>query len=127
MKFLIGALALAAPALAAAQSMPLRSFLDRATRLEKKGPMALFHRGEINMMMTEMKGASAAVKAERQAAVAAGRPAAYCPPAGSKGVKMGPQQLLAELRTASAGLPATATTTDGFRAMLARRYPCPRG
>jgi hypothetical protein len=113
--------ALSAPA--AAQNMPLHQFVERGTKLEKKGPMALFHKGEINALMTEMKAAGAAVRGERLAAEKAGGKRLFCPP--EKGEPMGTQKLLAELRLASAKLGPKATTTDGMRAMLVKRYPCP--
>ena len=118
------AAALAAPA--AAQNMPLNSFVQRGTALEKKGPMALFHKGEISALMTEMKGASEAVRAERLAAEKAGRKGVYCPPAKGKGQAMGAQKLLAELRAIPAAQARTMTTTDGMRYVVARHYPCPK-
>lgn len=110
---------------AAAQTMPLRAFVERGTKLEKKGPLALFQRGEIRALQTEMAAASRTVRGEREAAAKAGRPGAYCPPPGSTGgVRMGAQQFLKEMRAIAATLPASATTTDGMRTLLARRYPC---
>lgn len=104
--------------------MPLGTFLDRATALEKKGAMALFQRGELRLLQAEMKGASDAVRAERLAAEKAGRKPPFCPPKGQAAVRMSPKQLLSELRAIPAAQARTMTVTDGFRAMLARRYPC---
>lgn len=111
-----------APASAAAQTMPLSQFVQRGTKLEKKGPLALFNRGEINLLMGEMEKAGLAVRAERLAAEKAGRAPLYCPPA--KGQAMGAQKTLAELRLISRQLGPTATTTDGMRALVIKRYPC---
>lgn len=121
---MIGAAMLCWGASAAAQSMPLPTFVARATALEKKGAMALFHRGEIRALQTEMKGATEALKAERQAAEKAGRPPAYCPPRGQASVRMDARQMIAELRAIPAAEARTMTTTDGVRAMLRRRFPC---
>ena len=111
------------PAAASAQTMPLHSFVERGTKLEKKGAMALFSRGEIRALQTEMKGAAAAVRAERLAAEKAGRKPAYCPP--KEAQPMGARTFLAELRKVSATQARSATVTDGLRAMLVKRYPCP--
>jgi hypothetical protein len=120
----VGLLALGSAAAASAQAMPLPTFLERATALEKKGPLALFHRGEINALFTEMKGASDQLKAERLAAEKAGRPAAFCPPAGQKGVSFSSTELLRELRAIPAAQARSMTMTDAMRTVLARRYPC---
>ncbi len=108
---------------AGAQSMPLSTFVQKGTSLEKKGPLALFSRGEIKTLQSEVMAASKILRTERLAAKAAGRKPAYCPP--EKGEPMGAQKLLAELRSISASQPRTATVTDGMRVMLARKYPCP--
>ncbi|GLR48123.1 hypothetical protein [Sphingomonas astaxanthinifaciens] len=118
-------LALASTAsLAAAQSMPLPSFVQRGTALEKKGPLAVFSMGEIRALQDEMKAAAAALRAERLAAEKAGRKPPYCPPKDQKSLAMKPQQVLAELRAIPAAQAKGMTTTDGFRHILARRYPC---
>lgn len=109
---------------AAAQSMPLQNFVQRGTALEKKGPLAVFSMGEIRVLQDEMKAAAAALRAERLAAEKAGRKPPYCPPKDQKSLAMKPQQVLAELRAIPAAQARTMTTTDGFRHILARRYPC---
>lgn len=119
------ALALAVPA-EAAGTMKLHQFVERGTKLEKKGPLALLHRDEIRLLQEEMQAASTKVRNERLAAEKAGRKGAYCPPpGGSGGMQMNAKQLLKELRTISASQPRSATVADGMRVMLARRYPCP--
>lgn len=122
--FLIAVLALGAATSANAQTMPLTSFVERGTALEKKGPLALFSRGEISALQTEMQGANKAVVAEYQLAKKAGRKTAFCPVKGEK-YQLGAQQLLAELRAIPAAQARGMTTTDGMRHLLARRYPCP--
>ena len=122
--FLIAALALGAAGSAAAQTMPLTKFVERGTALEKKGPLALFSRGEISALQTEMQGANKAVVAEYQVAKKAGRKTAFCPVKGEK-YQLGAQQLLAELRAIPAAQARSMTTTDGMRHLLAKRYPCP--
>lgn len=112
----------ATPAMAA--SMTLHQFVARGTALEKKGPMALFHRGEIKALQTEMMSAGKQVREERMAAEKAGRKPTYCPPAEGKGVKMGAQEVLKELRLIAATQPKNATVADGWRAMLVKKFPC---
>jgi hypothetical protein len=111
---------------ASAQNMALTTFVERGTKLEKKGAMALFHRGEIRALQTEMQGASTKLREERLAAERAGRKPAYCPPAnGQQGLRMDPREMLSELRAIPAPKARTMTTADGFRLLLARRFPCP--
>lgn len=119
----LGALfAVATPA--AAQKMPLPAFLDKATSLEKLGPLALLKTNEINALQTEMKGAGAALKAEREAAVKKKQKPAFCPPAGQNSVAMKSTELLGELGAIPAAQARRMTTTDGLRTILVKRYPC---
>ena len=119
----LGALFLVA-APAAAQKMPLPAFLDKATSLEKQGPLALLKMNEINALQTEMKGAGAALKAERDTAAKKKQKTAFCPPAGQNSLSMKSTELLAELRAIPATKARRMTTTDGLRAVLVKRYPC---
>jgi hypothetical protein len=116
------ALGVATPA--AAQKMPLPQFIERATKLEKKGPLALFSRGEIKALQTEMQGANKVVMAEYQSNKKTGAKQAFCPVQGEK-YEIGAQQLIAQLRAIPAGQARTMTTTDGMRHLIAKRFPCP--
>jgi hypothetical protein len=109
---------------ASAQNMPLTSFVERGTKLEKKGPMALFHRGEITALQTEMQAANKVVVAEYKAKKKSGAKQAFCPVKGEK-FQLGAQQLLAQLRAIPAAQARTMTTADGMRHLLAKRFPCP--
>ena len=119
-------LAVAATTPVAAQNMPLPAFVERATKLEKKRPLALFHKGEINALMTEMRGANERLRADRVAAEERGGNPGYCIPKERKGVRVGwgSQELLRELRAIPAAQARTMNTTDGMRVLLAKRYPC---
>lgn len=110
---------------AAAQNMPLSTFVKRGTALEKKGPLALLQQAEIKALQTEMQGASVKVLAEYEANKKAGKKTAFCPVKGEK-YQLGAQQMLAELRAIPAGRASTMTTTDGMRYLLVKRYPCSR-
>lgn len=109
---------------ASAQSMPLTTFVERGTALEKKGALAILSMGEINALQAEMQGAGQALKAEREEAEKGKRRLPYCPPKGQAAVKMEGQQLLAELRAIPVIQARRMTTTDGLRHMLIKRYPC---
>lgn len=122
--FLLAGLGLIAASTASAQSMPLTTFVERGTALEKKGALAILEMGEIKALQAEMQGAGAALRAERLAATKAKRRLAYCPPKQDGAVKMEGQQLLAELRAIPAAQARKMTTTDGLRAILVKRYPC---
>jgi hypothetical protein len=122
-KLLMFVLATAVATPAAAQNMPLPQFLTRATRLESKGPLAVFSRGEIKALQTEMQGANKAVVAEYQTRKASGARQAFCPVKGEK-YQLGVKELLAQLRGIPAAQARSMTTTDAMRHILAKRYPC---
>jgi hypothetical protein len=109
---------------AAAQNMPLPNFVERGTKLETKGPLALFSRGEIKLLQTELQAANKAVIAEYEANKKSGGRQAFCPVKGQK-YQLGAQQLLAQLRAIPAAQARTMTTTDGMRHLIAKRFPCP--
>jgi len=106
-----------------AQNMPLNQFLNRATALEKKGPMALLS-SDMGVLKREMQNSGASLRAERLAAQAAGKKPAFCPPA--KPVGMSPKEILDHMRSIPAAQRARMTTRDGFRSLMVRKYPCPR-
>ena len=109
---------------AGAQNMPLTTFVQKGTALEKKGPLALFSRGEIKLLQTEMQAANKIVVAEYEANKKSGAKQAFCPVKGQK-YQLGAKQLLAELRAIPQARARTMTTTDGMRQLLANRFPCP--
>lgn len=59
--------------------MPLQNFVERGTKLEKKGPLALLSSGEIKLLQTEMQAANKAVIAEYEANKKSGARQAFCP------------------------------------------------
>ena len=78
------AIVIAQPALA--QSMNAEVFHQRAVALQKKGPLALFSRGEIRALMNEGKASGESARAARLAAIQAGKKPRYCPPADVRGM-----------------------------------------
>ncbi len=116
------ALLLAAVPATALQAMPVSQFLSKADALEKKGAMALFS-SDIGVLKKEITDSAAQLKAEREAAVRAGRKPAYCPREGVKG-SLNSKEILTHFRAippARRGM----QVKDGLRSLFARKYPCP--
>lgn len=121
-KLLLAALVAALPVTeVSAQNMPLSQFLSRATALEKKGAMALFS-GDMALLKKEMAASAKTLRAERLAAQAAGRKPAFCPPEKQSGLSV--EEILGHFRSIPEGQRARMSTKDGFRNLLARKYPC---
>ena len=106
-----------------AQSMPVPQFLAKADALKKKGPLALFS-GDLNLLKKEVTESAKLLRAERLAATAAGRKAAYCPPEGA-GSSLGADDVLGHFRSIPAALAAKMRVKDGMRSLMAKRFPCP--
>jgi len=111
------------PAAASAQSMVAESFHKRAVALQKKGPLALFSRGEIKALMTEGQAAGTKSRELRLAAVGAGRKPRYCPPPGKQA--MGSDEFMNGLAAIPAADRARIDMTEATTRILARKFPCP--
>ena len=121
MKLRIAAgLLLAMAPLASAAAMPVSTFLAKADKLQSKGPLAIFS-GDMKLLQNTIKADSAALRAERVAAQAAGKRPAYCPPGP---VKMGVKDVLSAMRAVPVARRATTDPRDALRAYFARRFPC---
>ena len=114
-------MALAATPLVAPEAMPVSIFLAKADGLKSKGALALFS-GDLKYLTKQLKSDAALLKAENQAAVAAGRPKNYCAPAG--GIKLKNDEVVAVMQSVPAAQRATTDTKDALRAYFARRFPC---
>ena len=112
------------PALAAAQSMNAEMFYQRSNKLMSKGPMALFSRGEIKVLMGEAERAIQAARARRLAEVAAGRPPRSCPPKGPQ--PMNSSDFMKRLGAIPAAERAKIDMTEAMTRITAARFPCPR-
>ena len=123
MKFHIAAALFAATISTAASAMPVRTFLTKADALKAKGPMALFS-GDLKLLTNQIKADAAALRADNQAAEAAGRRKAYCTPAG--GVKLSNRDIMEAMQAVPLAQRATTDTKAAMRAYFARRFPCPR-
>ena len=114
------ALALAAtPALA--QSMNAETFHQRATKLQKKGAMAIFSRGEIKALMKEGQAAAQRAREQRLATIKAGGKPRSCPPQGSR---MGSDEFMQRLGAIPQAERARIDMTEATIRILASKYPC---
>jgi hypothetical protein len=119
-KWILAAMLLALPG-AATAAMKVDLFLQKADALEKKGMMALLS-PYYKLLNGEVEADSAALRQERLAAKAAGRPQAYCPAVDQQGFSS--NELLAAFRTIPSGRRARIEVKDALRAFLARKFPC---
>jgi len=111
-----------APAAASAQAMNAEQFYRRATALQDKGMLAVFSRGEIKSLMGEVQVAAKLAAENRRAAVKAGQPPRFCPPAGS--FSMNDKQLMAALGTMPAAERARIDMTEAMTRIFAAKFPC---
>jgi hypothetical protein len=122
LRIMIGALLLLAAAPASAQDV--EHFLVRVDRLLARGPFALFSRDFYRLKaLVEADGEE--LKREYAREKAAGRSTAFCPPAKGK-PRVSKDEYLAALRAVPLARRSTTDTRDVLRAVLERKYPCPR-
>lgn len=119
-RLLIGLAVASVPA--AVQAMPVQTFLTKAEALQAKGFGAMFS-GDLKLLSNAIKADAAALRAEREAAKAAGRAQAYCPPGK---VRLKSSEIVKAMRAVPAAERPRTDTRDALRAYFARRFPCPR-
>ena len=124
MKKLFLGVALAALPLSAAtaQAMNAQAFHQRATALKKKGPFALFARGEIKALMGEAQAAATRAREQRLATIAAKRKPPYCPPQASD--KIGSEEFMTRLAAIPAADRGKINMTQAVTRILATKFPC---
>lgn len=105
---------------ASAQARNLDVFVTEANRVPLNPTSAL--RSDARRLMREANAAFTAVGNEVRGARTAGRTPPACPP---ERVSVNPRQLLAFLNDIPQPQRARMTPTDGIRAWMASRYPCP--
>ena len=122
-RMLIG-LALAATPMSAAiaQTMNAETFHQRASKLQKKGAMAIFSRGEIKALMKEGQAAGTRARERRLAAVKAGEKPRYCPPEGPG--KMDSDEFMKRLAMIPAAERARIDMTEATTRILITKFPC---
>lgn len=117
----IGILALALiGASSAASAMDVATFLAKADALKSRGPLALLS-SDLGLLKSEAVNAGQALRTERIAQVAAGKPTAYCPPANSS---MNSEELLAAMRAIPAADRSRLSVQAAMKALMVRKYPC---
>ena len=114
------AIALALPAAAKDGDMPLPTFLEKASSLESRGPLALFS-SDLKLLEKEVKGSAADYRAQLEGDAKAGRRPDACPP---KGMAISSDELLAHFRSIPASRRQRMTVADGFRHFIRTRHPC---
>lgn len=121
-KLLVG-LSLALVPVAGLHAMPLNTFLEKATRLESRGPLALLS-SDLGLLKTEIQNSAPRLRNERLAAERAGRRPAFCPPA-QGGASLNSSEILQHFRSIPPAQRANMQVIDGMRSLMARKYPCP--
>jgi hypothetical protein len=111
-------LACAVPA--SAQTRTLDTFVTEANRIPLNPTSAI--RSDARRLVREFNASMSAVGTEVRTARAAGRTPPACPP---ERIQMNPRQLLDYLNAIPQARRRQMTPTDGIRAWLGSRYPCP--
>ena len=101
-------------------SMNLDTFVTRANRIPLNAAAMLMP--DAHRLKSEAERAFRAVRVEITEARAAGRTPPACPP---ERINLNPRQLLDYLNAIPQARRRRMTVTDGIRAWLASRYPCP--
>lgn len=114
-------LAVAGPV--AAQSMNAEAFHQRATKLEKKGALAVFSGGEIKALMREGQAAGRRARDFRLAAVKSGGKPRYCPPEKSS---MNSSEFMARLSAIPQTERSRIDMTEATTRIMAVKFPCPK-
>ena len=116
----ISALALAAPLAAEPGDMSVATFLEKAEKLKKKGPLALMS-SDLKLLKGEVTGSASAYRSKLKADKAAGRAPHSCPPeAGS----LNSDELLKHYQSYPVAKRGSVTVRQGFYDMMKKRYPC---
>lgn len=105
---------------AAAGDMSVATFLGKAEKLQKKGPLALMS-SDLKLLMGEMKGAGKSYRARLVADKAAGRPPHSCPP---EKMKLNSNEVLAHFRSYPVADRPRVSVTTAFGDLSRKRYPC---
>jgi hypothetical protein len=107
---------------AAAQTMNAERFHQRATKLQKKGAMALFSRGEIKALTNEGQAAAKRAREQRLATIKAGGKPRYCPPDGPQ--RMNSDEFMKRLAAIPVAERGRIDMTEATIRILATKFPC---
>ena len=119
LKLLAAVLVVAAPG--AASAMDVATWLAKADALKAKGAGALLSK-DYKLLQGEIRSNGAALRAEREAAKAAGQRQAYC---ATGKVDLNSDEVMVMMRAVPEAQRARTPVKDALRAGLARKYPCP--
>ena len=117
---LASVISLMTPAWAGAGDMSVATFLEKAERLQKKGPLALLSK-DLKLLQAEMKGTAQSYRAKVVADKKAGLVPHSCPPAEAR---MNSDELLAHLRSYPVQARSKTTISTAFADLMKKRYPC---
>ena len=109
------------PVPALAQSMNADTFHQRATKLQKKGALAIFSGGEIKALVREGQAAGERARELRVATVKKGGQPRYCPPEKSS---MDSNEFMARLSAIPQADRARIDMTEATIRILAVKFPC---
>jgi hypothetical protein len=102
-----------------AQAMDAETFFVKAVALQQKGMKAVFSK-DLKPMVRIFKSAADSVKAENEAARAAGNPL-FCAP---KKYRLTADQFLSEFGKIPQERRRTQTVREAWREIVIRRFPC---
>jgi hypothetical protein len=118
----LGALLLAAPTVASAQTMNAEEFHKSAAALLGKGAMAVFSMGQVKALTAEAKAAGEKARQTRLAAIAVGKAPRYCPPDGPQA--MGSSEFMGRLSAIPASERIKIDMTEAMTRILEVKFPC---
>jgi len=116
------ALSVCTPALAAAPGTA-QDFLERASRLKAKGPLAFFDR-DYGRLKAEATAVGKSIGDDRIAAEKAGRTILYCSPTAR--AKLGSFEFIDGLQAIPPAARARMSLKDAMLRVLQKKYPCRR-
>jgi hypothetical protein len=120
--FLVLTLSCAAPAVAAPRGTA-QNFLDRAHRLQAKGPFAFFD-SDYSQLKAEATSAGKSIGDDRIVAERAGRPILYCSPTAR--ASLGSFEFIHGLEAIPPSDLSKISLKDAMLRVLQKKYPCRR-
>jgi len=117
-KWLLAAVLAALPA--SVQAMDVQTFLTKAEALKGKGMFAMMS-SDMSVLKSEIRTNAAALRAEADAAKAAGRPAPYCLPTPAN---LNSDEILASFRSIPEAQRPRTPVKEGLRNLFTHKYPC---
>ena len=110
-----------APA-SAAMVINAEEFYQRASKVKKRGPLALLSMKEVKLLVNEVKIAGARVKETRLAAEREGKKGRYCPPPQSK--RMGHEEYVAAIGAIPQAERRKIDLVEATTRVMTAKFPC---